>query len=176
MKDILVEGKESYRETKKYMSQLLPSCAKFVKQYKSKEPIFSKYKVENEIIKMFNKNNAISFSFNPKEKYTLWTGLLGGFFLSLSYFGTDQSQVSRYINAKDQKESRTGLIFNAILKIPFQFLILYIGILLFVFYNFYQPPVNFNDSLIDYQSKNKIEILQGFVLDKFFCFRFLLTQ
>ena len=77
-----------------------------------------------EIIKMFNKNNAISFSFDPKEKYTLWTGLLGGFFLSLSYFGTDQSQVSRYINAKDQNESRIGLIFNAILKIPFQFLIL----------------------------------------------------
>ena len=85
---------------------------------------------------MFNKNNAISFSFDPKEKYTLWTGLLGGFFLSLSYFGTDQSQVSRYINAKDQNESRIGLIFNAILKIPFQFLILYIGILLFVFYGF----------------------------------------
>ena len=114
-----------------------------------------------EIIKMFNKNNAISFSFDPKEKYTLWTGLLGGFFLSLSYFGTDQSQVSRYINAKDQKESRIGLIFNAILKIPFQFLILYIGILLFVFYSVYQPPVNFNNSLIDYQSKNNPELLES---------------
>ena len=114
-----------------------------------------------EIIKMFNKNNAISFSFDPKEKYTLWTGLLGGFFLSLSYFGTDQSQVSRYINAKDQNESRIGLIFNAILKIPFQFLILYIGILLFVFYSVYQPPVNFNNSLIDYQSKNNPELLES---------------
>ena len=114
-----------------------------------------------EIIKMFNKNNAISFSFDPKEKYTLWTGLLGGFFLSLSYFGTDQSQVSRYINAKDQKESRIGLIFNAILKIPFQFLVLYIGILLFVFYSVYQPPVNFNNSLIDYQSKNNPELLES---------------
>ena len=76
---------------------------------------------------MFNKNNAISFSFDPGEKYTIWTGLLGGFFLSLYYFGTDQSQVSRYINAKDKKERRIGLMFNAILKIPFQFFILYVG-------------------------------------------------
>ena len=114
-----------------------------------------------DIIKMFNKNNAINFSFDPKEKYTIWTGLLGGFFLSLSYFGTDQSQVSRYINAKDQKESRIGLMFNAILKIPFQFFILYIGILLFVFYTLYQPPVNFNSSLIDFQSKNNPELLES---------------
>ena len=104
-----------------------------------------------DIIKVFNKNNALSFSFDPKEEYTLWTGLLGGFFLSLSYFGTDQSQVSRYINAKNKDESRIGLMFNAILKIPLQFFILYIGILLFVFYSVNQPPVNFNNSLIDYQ-------------------------
>lgn len=114
-----------------------------------------------DIIKMFNKNNAISFSFDPGEKYTIWTGLLGGFFLSLSYFGTDQSQVSRYINAKDKKESRIGLMFNAILKIPFQFFILYIGILLFVFYSVYQPPVNFNNSLIDFQLKNNPELLES---------------
>ena len=69
--------------------------------------------------------------------------------------------MSRYINEKDQKESRIGLIFNAILKIPFQFLILYIGILLFVFYSVYQPPVNFNNSLIDYQSKNNPELLES---------------
>ena len=75
-----------------------------------------------DIIKVFNKNNALSFSFDPKEEYTLWTGLIGGFFLSLSYFGTDQSQVSRYINAKNKDESRIGLMFNAILKIPFNFL------------------------------------------------------
>ena len=83
-----------------------------------------------DLIKLFDKNNALSFSIDPQEKYTIWTGLLGGFFLSLSYFGTDQSQVSRYINAKNIKESRIGLMFNAILKIPFQFFILYLGILL----------------------------------------------
>ena len=114
-----------------------------------------------DIIKTFNKNNALSLSFDPKEEYTLWTGLLGGFFLSLSYFGTDQSQVSRYINAKNKDESRIGLMFNAIFKIPLQFFILYIGILLFVFYNFNEPPINFNNSLIDYQSRNNPELLES---------------
>ena len=118
-----------------------------------------------DIIKVFNKNNALSFSLDPKEEYTLWTGLLGGFFLSLSYFGTDQSQVSRYINAKNKDESRIGLMFNAILKIPLQFFILYIGILLFVFYSINQPPVNFNNSLIDYQTRNNPELLESVAKD-----------
>ena len=113
------------------------------------------------IVKAFNKNNAINFSFDIKEKYTIWSGLLGGFFLSLSYFGTDQSQVSRYINAKNIKESRIGLIFNAILKIPLQFFILLIGVLLFVFYNLYQPPINFNKNLISFQEKNNPELLDN---------------
>ena len=110
------------------------------------------------LIKVFDKNNAISFSTDIEEKYTLWTGLLGGFFLSLSYFGTDQSQVSRYINAKNIEESRIGLIFNAILKIPLQFFILLIGTLLFVFYSLYQPPINFNDNLVLYQKENNFEL------------------
>ena len=110
------------------------------------------------LIKVFDKNNAISFSTDIEEKYTLWTGLLGGFFLSLSYFGTDQSQVSRYINAKNIEESRVGLIFNAILKIPLQFFILLIGTLLFVFYSLYQPPINFNDNLVSYQKENNFEL------------------
>ena len=114
-----------------------------------------------DLIKLFDKNNALSFSIDPQEKYTIWTGLLGGFFLSLSYFGTDQSQVSRYINAKNIKESRIGLMFNAILKIPFQFFILYLGILLFIFYNINYPPINFNDNLIEYQSKNNPELLES---------------
>ena len=118
-----------------------------------------------DIIKVFNKNNALSFSFDPKEEYTLWTGLIGGFFLSLSYFGTDQSQVSRYINAKNKDESRIGLMFNAILKIPLQFFILYIGMLLFVFYSVNQPPVNFNNSLIDYQTRNNPELLESVAKD-----------
>jgi len=112
-----------------------------------------------ELIKIFDKNNAINFSFDIKEKYTIWSGLLGGFFLSLSYFGTDQSQVSRYINASNIEESRIGLIFNAILKIPLQFFILLLGVLLFVFYNLYQPPLNFNKNLITYQSINNPNLL-----------------
>ncbi len=117
-----------------------------------------------DLIKLFEKNNALSFSFDPKEEYTIWTGLLGGFFLSLSYFGTDQSQVSRYINATNIKESRIGLIFNAILKIPLQFFILYIGLLLFVFYSVNEPPVNFNKNLIEYQSKNNPKLLEDITI------------
>ena len=112
-----------------------------------------------QLIKIFDKNNAINFSFDIKERYTIWSGLLGGFFLSLYYFGTDQSQVSRYINASNIKESRIGLIFNAILKIPLQFFILLLGVLLFVFYNLYQPPLNFNKNLITYQSINNPNLL-----------------
>ena len=112
-----------------------------------------------QLIKIFDKNNAINFSFDIKERYTIWSGLLGGFFVYLSYFGTDQSQVSRFINGSNIKDSRIGLIFNAILKIPLQFFILLLGVLLFVFYNLYQPPLNFNKNLITYQSINNPNLL-----------------
>ena len=155
-------GSRAVSYTQKYQMYVILSgliiAFYYINSYILDQVTFSK---SIDIIKMFNKNNAISFSFDPGEKYTIWTGLLGGFFLSLSYFGTDQSQVSRYINAKDKKESRIGLMFNAILKIPFQFFILYIGILLFVFYSVYQPPVNFNNSLIDFQLKNNPELLES---------------
>ena len=155
-------GSRAVSYTQKYQMYVILSgliiAFYYINSYILDQVTFSK---SIDIIKMFDKNNAISFSFDPGEKYTIWTGLLGGFFLSLSYFGTDQSQVSRYINAKDQKESRIGLMFNAILKIPFQFFILYIGILLFVFYSLYQPPVNFNSSLIDFQLKNNPELLES---------------
>ena len=155
-------GSRAVSYTQKYQMYVILSgliiAFYYIHSYILDQVTFSK---SIDIIKMFNKNNAISFSFDPGEKYTIWTGLLGGFFLSLSYFGTDQSQVSRYINAKDKKESRIGLMFNAILKIPFQFFILYIGILLFVFYSVYQPPVNFNNSLIDFQLKNNPELLES---------------
>jgi Na+/proline symporter len=111
------------------------------------------------LIGLFDKNNAINFSFDFSEKYTIWSGLLGGFFLSLSYFGTDQSQVSRYINAKNIKESQMGLIFNSILKIPLQFFILFLGLLLFVFYSMNQPPLNFNKNLIKYQKSIDNEVI-----------------
>tara|TARA_Y100000768_G_scaffold382470_1_gene362870 strand:+ start:1822 stop:3480 length:1659 start_codon:yes stop_codon:yes gene_type:complete len=158
----VVGGSRAVSYTQKYQMYVILSGL-FIAFYYINSYIFDQISFSKsfDIIKMFNKNNAINFSFDPKEKYTIWTGLLGGFFLSLSYFGTDQSQVSRYINAKDQKESRIGLMFNAILKIPFQFFILYIGILLFVFYSLYQPPVNFNSSLIDFQSKNNPELLES---------------
>jgi solute:Na+ symporter, SSS family len=92
------------------------------------------------------KLQAVDFSIEPSRRYTLWSGLLGGLFLSLSYFGTDQSQVQRYIGGSSMREGRLGLIFNAMLKIPMQFLILLLGALLFVFYQFAQSPVFFNQS------------------------------
>jgi Na+/proline symporter len=92
------------------------------------------------------KLHAVDFSLDASRRYTLWTGLLGGLFLSLSYFGTDQSQVQRYIGGGSLREGRLGLMFNAVLKIPMQFLILLLGALLFVFYLFQHPPVFFNQS------------------------------
>lgn len=90
------------------------------------------------------KLEAVDVSLNPNKRYTLWTGLLGGLFLSLSYFGTDQSQVQRYIGGASLREGRLGLVFNGLLKIPMQFFILLLGVLVFVFYQFDKPPVFFN--------------------------------
>ncbi|CAN5768125.1 hypothetical protein BH20VER1_BH20VER1_25270 [soil metagenome] len=90
------------------------------------------------------KLNAVNFTFDLNDRYTFWSGLLGGFFLSLSYFGTDQSQVQRYLAGGSVAGSRFGLLFNALLKIPMQFFILLIGVMVFVFYQFERPPVFFN--------------------------------
>lgn len=90
------------------------------------------------------KTNALDFTFDLNNNYTLWTGLIGGFFLQLSYFGTDQSQVGRYLTGSSVKESRMGLIMNGLLKVPMQFTILLIGILVFVYYQYHQPPIFFN--------------------------------
>ncbi len=90
------------------------------------------------------KTNALDFTFDLNNNYTLWTGLIGGFFLQLSYFGTDQSQVGRYLTGASIKESRIGLIMNGLLKIPMQFAILLIGVLVFTYYQFHQPPIFFN--------------------------------
>ncbi len=87
---------------------------------------------------------SIDLSWDPTNTYTLWSGLIGGFFLALAYFGCDQSQVQRYLTAKSLKQSRLALIFNAFLKVPMQFAILAIGVLLFVFYHFERPPLIFN--------------------------------
>lgn len=90
------------------------------------------------------KLQAVDFSLDPSRRYTVWTGVFGGLFLSLSYFGTDQSQVQRYIGGASLREGRLGLMFNAVLKIPMQFVILLLGALLFVFYQFAPHPVFFN--------------------------------
>ncbi len=87
--------------------------------------------------------NAVSFEFDPSDDYNVWSGVLGGTFLFLSYFGTDQSQVQRYLTGRSITESRLGLMMNGLLKVPMQFLILFVGVLVFVFYQFYQPPLFF---------------------------------
>ncbi|MGO1752330.1 MAG: sodium:solute symporter [Psychroflexus sp.] len=90
------------------------------------------------------KLQAIDLSFDFDNRYTLWSGLIGGTFLALSYFGTDQSQVQRYLSAKNMKESQMGMLFNGMLKIPMQFFILMVGVMVFVFYQFNSAPLNFN--------------------------------
>jgi len=90
------------------------------------------------------KMNILDFSFDLNNRYTVWTGILGGTFLMLSYFGTDQSQVQRYLSGKTVKESQLGLLFNGLLKIPMQFFILLVGVMVFVFYQFNHTPLNFN--------------------------------
>jgi len=97
-----------------------------------------------EIAGASGKMNILNFSFDLDNRYTVWSGLIGGIFLSLSYFGTDQSQVQRYLSGKSVKEMQMGLIFNGLLKIPMQFFILLVGVMVFVFYQFNTSPVNFN--------------------------------
>lgn len=94
------------------------------------------------------KMNVVDTSWDPTTKYTLWSGLIGGFFLQLSYFGTDQSQVQRYLSGKDVKQARQGLWMNAVLKIPMQFFILLTGVLVFVFYMVNASPVHWNEANI----------------------------
>ena len=90
------------------------------------------------------KMEVLNFSFDMNNRYTVWTGFIGGTFLMLSYFGTDQSQVQRYLSGKSIRESQLGLIFNGILKVPMQFFILLVGVMVFVFYQFNPSPLNFN--------------------------------
>jgi len=94
------------------------------------------------------KMNIVDFSFDPETRYTFWSGITGGFFLALSYFGTDQSQVGRYLTGKSIKESQMGLIMNGLLKVPMQFFILLIGVMVFVFFQFHSAPLHFNPNNI----------------------------
>ena len=116
-----------------YLFQLMPD-------YVSSNRVF-------EIAKINSKLNALDFSIDPKNRYTFWSGITGGFFLALAYFGTDQSQVQRYLSGNSVKESQWGLFFNGIFKIPLQLFILLIGVLVFVFYQFNSSPLHFNPSV-----------------------------
>lgn len=101
-----------------------------------------------------DKLNAIDTKFDMNNKYNLWSGIIGGFFLQLSYFGTDQSQVGRYLTGKSVAQSRLGLVMNGLIKIPMQFLILLIGVLVFTFYQFHQSPLFFNKAEISSINKS----------------------
>lgn len=128
-----------------------------------------------------DKLNILDFSFDTKSRYTFWSGITGGLFLALAYFGTDQSQVQRYLSGKSVRESQLGLIFNGILKIPMQFFILLVGVMVFVFYQYNQSPLNFNPAATktvmesnladDYQllqeSQNELEIEKKMAQNKF---------
>lgn len=101
-----------------------------------------------------HKMDIVDFSMDPETRYTFWSGITGGFFLALSYFGTDQSQVGRYLSGKSVRESQMGLIMNGFLKVPMQFFILLIGVMVFVFFQFNPVPLNFNPN-------NKIVVEQS---------------
>ncbi len=112
-----------------------------------------------------NKLNILDFSFDTNNRYTFWSGITGGFFLALAYFGTDQSQVQRYLSGRSVRESQLALIFNGVFKIPMQFFILLVGTMVFVFYQYNSSPLNFNPAATeavmqseyanDYQSLEK---------------------
>lgn len=105
------------------------------------------------------KMEIINLDIDPGNRYTLWSGLTGGLFLFLSYFGTDQSQVQRYLGGKSLKESRMGLMFNGIMKIPMQFFILLVGIMVYVSFQFNKPPIIFNQSTTNIELQSDIELI-----------------
>lgn len=101
-----------------------------------------------EIAGQTGKLDILDFSLDPANRYTFWSGITGGFFLALSYFGTDQSQVQRYLSGKSLRESQMGLIMNGFLKVPMQFFILLVGVMVFVFYQFETAPLHFNPKAV----------------------------
>lgn len=111
------------------------------------------------------KTNAIDFKLDLNNQYTVWTGIIGGFFLQLSYFGTDQSQVGRYLTGSSIRESRIGLLMNGLLKVPMQFSILLIGILVFAYYQYNTPPIFFNkyeyNKIVNSEYRDQVDALQA---------------
>ena len=108
-----------------------------------------------EIAAASGKMEILDFSFNLDNRYTFWSGIIGGTFLALAYFGTDQSQVQRYLSGKSVRESQMGLVMNGILKVPMQFFILLVGVMVFVFYQFNSSPLNFNPAAIEDLKKSE---------------------
>lgn len=104
------------------------------------------------------KMDILDFSFDFENRYTFWSGIIGGTFLALAYFGTDQSQVQRYLSGRSVKQSQMGLIMNGFLKVPMQFFILLIGVMVFVFYQFNASPLNFNPSAVKDVMKSEYAI------------------
>ena len=108
--------------------------------------------------------NVLDFSFDPKNRYTFWSGITGGMFLALSYFGTDQSQVQRYLSGKSLKQSQLGLVMNGFLKVPMQFFILLIGVFVFVSYQYQGTPVHFHPQartqLLQSSAANEFRLLE----------------
>ena len=113
-----------------------------------------------------DKLQVVDFSWDLSNRYTFWSGMIGGVFLFLSYFGTDQSQVQRYLSGKTLTESRLGLMFNGLLKVPMQFLILFVGVLVFVFFQFNKSPLHFNEGNIIAIKTNDTYALQYEALNK----------
>jgi Na+/proline symporter len=111
------------------------------------------------------KLELVDFDFNLNERYNFWSGITAALFLFMSYFGTDQSQVQRYLSGKSIAESRLGLIMNGLLKVPMQFIILFIGVMVFVFYQFNKPPVFFNkvehEKVVQSEYAGELNELQG---------------
>jgi solute:Na+ symporter, SSS family len=114
-----------------------------------------------------HKLNGVDFSMSLRPRYTFWSGTIGGMFLALSYFGADQSQVQRYLSGASLRESRMGLMFNAVCKIPMQFFILLLGAMLFVFYQFERPPIVFNDSAWKREANTDANVHLGELEQKF---------
>lgn len=116
-----------------------------------------------------NKMEILDFSFDFDNRYTFWSGIIGGTFLALSYFGTDQSQVQRYLSAKSKRESQLGLVFNGIVKVPMQFFILLVGIMVFVFFQFEKSPLNFNPAakvaVEDSDFSNEYRVLENQLIE-----------
>ena len=113
------------------------------------------FKKALEIAGASGKMEVLDFSFDLNNRYTFWSGIIGGTFLMLSYFGTDQSQVQRYLSGKSIQEMQLGLLFNGLLKVPMQFFILLVGVMVFVFYQFNESPVNFNPIAIQEVTDSK---------------------